>query len=313
MSVIMDLQRNNYIEIPNILFEILSNNLREINIDELKEKYFQEYNEGIDKYFAFLVELEYGFFTKEPLLFPEMSEDFLTPFLLMSSVVSYNDKSNYSLSNTFNQMKFLGVQSLQIRIFTKIDINDLLNSLSCFKESRTKVIEIYLKDFNYDLTEVKKFVNSDFRITLVLHSINREIEIENLINNIYLTRNIINENEDEIYAKELFVSNIPFYIEAKKFNVGLNKKICVDYNGDIKNYINHITSFGNINEIELINVLKNEDFKKKWNIKNDEIKKCQDCQYRYACISNSDLEMKKNETIKINTCNFNPYSNEWDN
>jgi len=47
-------------------------------------------------------------------------------------------------------------------------------------------------------------------------------------------------------------------------------------------------------------------------ISNDIIEKCKDCQYRYMCLSNSDIEEKAGKFHKINSCTFNPYENKWE-
>lgn len=42
-----------------------------------------------------------------------------------------------------------------------------------------------------------------------------------------------------------------------------------------------------------------------------EIEKCKDCQYRYQCISNSNIKEIEAKYSKIDSCNFDPYQNVW--
>ena len=99
--------------------------------------------------------------------------------------------------------------------------------------------------------------------------------------------------------------------EANNFNLALNRKICVDSNGRIKNYIGHERIFGNIEINSLRSIVELEDFQYIWNVNNDMIEVCKDCQFRYICPDNSNILIKDNKFYKLQTCNFNPYKNKW--
>ena len=58
-------------------------------------------------------------------------------------------------------------------------------------------------------------------------------------------------------------------------------------------------------------VVSKRNFQEKWFISNDNIVKCCDCQFRYSCVSNSDILTKKGKYYKKSTCKFNPSTNEW--
>jgi SPASM domain peptide maturase of grasp-with-spasm system len=309
-SIIVDLQRGGLLEIPNLLYDIITNDLRKISMSKLKLIYSNEINDGIDAYFKYLEELEYGFFTNEPDLFPDLSLDFKLPFKIVSSIININDKSDYSITNVLSQIIDLGVQTVQIRFFKKINESQLLEIVKPFKKSRTKIVEIYLKDFNYDYIQFKHLLDNDSRISIFVHSSNN-FKCIDLDNRIVFIKDEIEENAKEMYSKSLFISNIPFFCESQSFNVGLNKKVCIDSKGNIKNYVNHKLSFVNINNTLIKEVLDNNLFIERWFISNDTVEKCKDCQFRYSCLSNSDLEKTKNGYKKIDTCNFNPYENSW--
>jgi hypothetical protein len=68
-----------------------------------------------------------------------------------------------------------------------------------------------------------------------------------------------------------FVCNIPMYIESLKYNSCLNRKISIDVDGNIKNCPSMINTYGNINNIELSEVINTKDFTKLWNITKDKI------------------------------------------
>lgn len=109
----------------------------------------------------------------------------------------------------------------------------------------------------------------------------------------------------------MFVSNIEFYTECLKHNVGLNRKVCVDLDGSIKNFVNHSKIFGHVSVNTLESTIDMDEFQQQWYINNEMIEKCRDCQFRYMCFSNSVVEKRNNLCYKLDTCDFNPYSNTW--
>ncbi len=308
-SIIMDLQRSGYLKIPNLLFDILDLNLRSITIGEIKNKFGGQYNRGIDKYLKYLTKEEFGFFTSEPNSFPMLLKDFLTPFKILSSIINYSISSPYKLEIVIKQLINFGCQIIQLRVFDKIDLEKLKEDLFLIKKSRIKILELYLADFNYNITDLISITKSDRRIVLVIHSSNEiDIKDEKLDNEkIYFTENKLMPKSKEIIDERLFISNIQFYMESLSHNVGLNRKVCIDLDGSIKNFVNHSKTYGNITKMSLEEVINLESFKWHWFICNDMIEKCKDCQFRYMCLSNSEIEYKDSKYYKVDTCNFDPY------
>lgn len=311
-SIIMDLQRNNYLVIPNVLCDILiDNNFRDTFINTILKKY--DYIKGLKAYFNYLEELELGFYTSSPYSFPPLSTKFDTPFPILSSIINYN--SNYDINNVLRQLIDLGTPLLQIRIFGQIDLDSLCETVKILKESKNKLTEIFIENKNYKIKKLKKIVNSDLRLKVVLHSVNN-IKKNNIPNDIskdqlFILKESISKKPKEFFSKTSFTSNIEFYTESLNYNVGLNRKVCVDFEGEIKNYVSHKNNFGFIQNTNLKELINNEQFKKKWNINNDKIIKCKDCQFRYMCLNNSDIMKSKNTYEKIDYCNYDPYENIW--
>ncbi len=67
----------------------------------------------------------------------------------------------------------------------------------------------------------------------------------------------------------------------------------------------------NINFDKLSDILALKEFKQLWAINNDKIEKCKDCQFRYMCLSNSNIERKNDKYFKTDKCKFDPYENKW--
>lgn len=310
-SIIMDLQRESYIEIPNILFEILAVN-RNKSVNELKNHYDNIYDEGIDSYITFLYEKELGFTTNTPNLFPPLNTSYSSPFEILTAVICVNDELIPELENILLQLEDLGCQSIQLRASLE-KINPFFKSLSVLSKSRVKVVELLI-DYKEELLiylEDNEVLDPRFSIS-ILHN-NTKLNIkDNLNGKVNLIAQPFYYSPKEKISKEYFSLNILSYFESLKYNLGLNRKVCIDLDGSIKNYINHRKVYGNIADKKLQHVISTEEFKEKWNYNNDKIEICKDCQYRYMCLSNSDIDISVDKKLfKIEKCNYNPYKNEW--
>lgn len=312
-SILMDLQRNGFLPVSNLLYEVLSLTLKTLSISELKEYFHGQYNSGIDKYLSYLQEEEYGFFTNEPHNFPELVTDFYSPYPIVTSVINYSQTSEYNLENVFTQLTALGCQLIQLRFYGKIALESIHNIIKIIKHSRLNLLEIYIQDNNYFNDDLLRIVDSDFRINLIVYSSKNTLNLSKnpKSERFFFVREDITTYQKEIIDLQMFVSNIEFYIESLKHNVGLNRKICVDIDGSIKNFINHSKVFGHVSIDTLESIIDLDMFKQQWYISNDMIEKCRDCQYRYMCLSNSFVENKNEKFYKVDTCNFNPITNIW--
>ncbi len=314
-SLIMDLDNGTFIEIPNLLQEILSIDLKQNTIEEIKSIFDNKYNEGIDSYFQFLVDNEYGFFTQKTTSFKNPQKVFYSPYKVISSVLSFDRTSIYSLPEVLKQLENLSCQLIQIRLFDFIDLQLLEKYLRTIKESSIRKVEVLIP-MNYKLTEKElvKFANNFPRTSLIIYGCDTKKRLktsENPKKEIIYTTNKLTKDSKEIYSIKSFIINHQMYYEALQYNTGLHRKVCIDTNGNVKNYLSHHKSYGNISKDSIVDIISKKSFQTKYYIHNDMIEKCKDCQFRYMCLSNSDIKFEKNKYYKIDTCNFDPYNNSW--
>ncbi|MDO9254629.1 MAG: grasp-with-spasm system SPASM domain peptide maturase [Bacteroidales bacterium] len=311
--LIMDLQRPGYIPIPKLLFELLCLNLKSLTINDLKQHYNNRIDKGIDKYLNYLLDKELGFLTNDPYDFPTINRTYHSPYRVLTSVINYSEKSPYNLNDVLIQLKNLGCQLIQIRLFGFNDIERIISQLNPIKRSRIKTVEIYINMEKIDIRSLKKLAKFDSRIFLNICNSNIENSNHKIIDciNIRFINNPLTPYIDEIINPSSFICNIELFMESLKYNVGLNRKVSIDLDGGIKNFVNHSIKYGNIQTEKIENIIKLKEFQGKWDINNDKIEKCKDCQYRYMCICNSDIKEINKKFSKTNTCNFNPYENTW--
>ena len=81
----------------------------------------------------------------------------------------------------------------------------------------------------------------------------------------------------------------------------------------IKNCPSMQESYGNIQDISLLEVVLNEEFRQVWHIHKDQINTCRDCEFRYICSDcrafTKDLNTKTAKPLK---CRYNPYKAQWE-
>ena len=332
-GLIYDLNRGEIHPTSNLIFDVLQN-AKGKTINELKAFYNNKYNDGIDAFFDSFAEKELGFYTDEPDSFPELNLDWHDPHFVTNAIleialptnVNGNDTQYYNVFKALEQLDKLGCSAIQFR-FLGIDNSEMAVSiefvqqiLSALDRSRIELIECFLPYstmYPIDDKVLTKITKNPRLATLFLYS----NDTQNTLNPTYLnhlgndklypvSQRIVAGMKDEIYFDN-FALNVSIFTEAQQYNIGLNRKVCIDYEGNVKNYVSHQKSFGHIDSIDLTELIASEAFKEKWLVSNDKVQQCKDCQYRYVCLSNTDLEFKDGEWHKTDYCNFNPNLNEW--
>ena len=93
-------------------------------------------------------------------------------------------------------------------------------------------------------------------------------------------------------------------MESQFHNAFYYKKIALDSNGAIKNYLASEMSFGSINSVNIVELIKTETFQKLWNVTKDKIKNCKNCEFRYICFDTCSLTQKNGEYIRQTICKY---------
>jgi SPASM domain peptide maturase of grasp-with-spasm system len=314
-SLIYDLERSTYYQIPSTFAKILYD-LKNQDIETYIKEQKLDKNEIYNFINQFIKE-ELGFLTKTPKQFPDLNLDWDSPHKISNAVIEISNKSKFSISSIINQLTNLKCQAVQFRIINKTSINELNALLGKLSKSTIRCVEIFFP-FNEKIkdTELTELLTSFPHIRLVYiynstKNYTRECSDSFLNKKIIYSENLKESLSKEKITNDTFIYNIPSFCEANNYNLGLNRKICICANGDIKNYLSHNNIFGNVNSDKLFTVINRDSFKEKWFITNDKIEKCKDCQFRYACLSNSDIIKKKNKFYKTLDCGYNPYENKW--
>jgi SPASM domain peptide maturase of grasp-with-spasm system len=318
-SIVCDLQRFNFLFIPNVLFEILSEHTDKKIID-IKYYYQNEADDIIDEYFKFLEENELGFFTNEPECFPKLENIWKSPSTISNAIIDISSDTNHNFFKIKTELDKLNCKAIELRFYEEKSITDLYDILSHFEDSRLQHILLIVKysnklspnDFENIISRYTKIV------AVIVHSSEESITDNDTAEKIntgitYTKQKIDSATHCGLVQTNYFAINIDNFFESIHHNSCLNKKISIDKNGEIKNCPSMPQSFGNIKNTTLETALQHPNFKKYWNITKDQIEVCKDCEFRHICTDcRAYTENPDNQYSKPLKCGYNPYTNVWE-
>ena len=318
-SVIFDIERRCFLPITNNIFEfIIFNEEKNFSIDELKGYFNHQQDEGIDALFNYIQDKGYGFFTNEPELFPKISLEWDSPYIITNAIFEITIDSLPFIHNAIQQLNSIGCEAIELRFIDEFSYQVIADILTLFNNSRTKCIFLFIKySDSLKFGNLKSFyINFSTISTIIVHSSIKNEDYKNLLPpNVYSKiksiEKIINIENVETVNSVSMVLNMASFTEAYNYNLGLNRKVCINHKGEIKNYLSHNKTFGLIQVDNLREVIGNIEFQKKWNITKDNIEVCRDCQNRFFCMDTADIIQKEGKYYRKINCKFDPYKNTW--
>lgn len=319
-SLLCDLDRREYIFVPNALYSIIIDNPTGI-IEDVVEHYAEgdvEIKTIIEDYFRLLEEKEYLFHTSNPELYQEISLEWDYPASVSNAIIEV-DYVDLNYLDILNQLSNLGCNGLVIRYFrtdTLANLEQILDwTLSCSILSVEIIVQNSLIEEVSAINLVEKYPNIKYIIVSNYHE-NKAIKSggPNNMGHIWGTQeSVISALACGHISDFYFMTTIQTFTESQHHNTCLNRKISIDKDGYIKNCPSMSQHFGHINDTKLETVLNNPEFTKYWHIKKDLIKTCQDCEFRHVCTDcRAYTEDPDDLYAKPLKCGYNPYTSEWE-
>ena len=319
-SLICDLQRSDFIFIPNEMKDLLINHENK-SLEEIKSFYDEMFHEMIEDNIRYLEKTEYVFFCKNPSFFPKLSLDWHYPFSITNAILDCLSIDNYV--KILMELDELKCKNIELRFFYDFDFNLIYEIINFIHNSKFIITTIgFVIPYNENNIEKINFIlNYSARISyiIIFNTPNEQINIlKSNVNKraIYISKNIYSESSCGVISSKLFSINIKTFTESHHHNTCLNRKISIDKDGFIRNCPSMPQHFGNIKDTRLSDALNHPDFKKYWNVNKDMIAVCKDCEFRHICTDcrayterthfEEDIDLSK--PLK---CGYNPYTNEW--
>jgi SPASM domain peptide maturase of grasp-with-spasm system len=312
-SLIVDTQRKALFHIPNDLYDIILDNFDK-PLDDLYGLFDLENHLIIDEYIEFLNSKELVFYTDDPSYFPTVDLAWSSPLKVTNAIIDLNQHSNYNFEAAVLQLDLLGTEALQIRIYTRYHYSYVIMLLKTIQQitKRLRVVQLVLT-FDESLCD-KEFTEALDNIpmlnSIVIHSCPFEKTNKNSLYTIDFVKDIIrDEGSCGCISPGYFTPHLSHVSEASAFNTCLNRKISIDVNGKVKNCPSMKTEFGNIDNVELDDIIEMDSFKSIWSISKSQVNVCKVCEYRLVCTDcRAYLE---NLYDKPKKCKYDPYIGKW--
>jgi len=304
-SLIYDFGNEEYYNVPKKMSSILELYLENNNI-EVKDQI------NIDKLLKELVKAKLGLYTKSPdrKLLLNINVIWSHPWKI-SNCIFYPD--SVVMDDIISALEDLNCQNIQLRFNRSIGISDLVKISDSIINSSIKTCEILSKYSDQVLSAC----------------INEICEYNKRFRRFFFYGSPINESLNYMCAKGLnsmqksfdiccihadyFSINIPLFTESQHFNTCLNRKLCIDKDGYIKNcpYMEH--HYGHISNTKIEDVIALPEFQKWWHIKKDDIDVCKDCEFRHMCTDcRAFIKDPENIYSQPSKCTYNPYICKWE-
>lgn len=321
-SLIHDFSRNSSNLITNEYFDLIEY-LDRKRIEDVISEVDNDSKAFFFDFLNFMYENEYALFVNNIELFPKKSDELYDDHVILKDCIIEIDKNTdfELLLNNLEQLDQLNCEDIQVWIKGKVDKVSIIRYLDVINDYDFLCVELCIE--NLDNVEREYFIEiidkyAPISKIYLFNSPEAKIyeyisEYENqypmLMGQIIYINHPLNANNCGIINFE----NLSFGVETqfkinKKFNGCLYKKLVIDAKGNIKNcpYIANKIQYKSIKE-----ALSDEEFKKLWLIKKDDIEVCKDCEFRYNCTDCRAFTVKDNIYSKPLKCNYNPYTNEW--
>lgn len=318
-ALIYDLFKSRTIGISLQLAKLYESEFLILSYQEVLRKY-AEFKDQIIELINNLIEDDFGFLTEEPGSFPSISTLYHGRKRIYSAIIELDTKALQQYGRLVNELISLDCSIFYLLIRDEIgDIHAFENFLMLFKKSRATWVQVIF-DRPYLTIDQLKEVTHDMRVTYTIFNAPKEEVIKGrwwFEESVYKFQLIeyktesFDLNKKSKYGEEQFSPTQMAFIESQNHNPFFNLKVCVSKEGEYKNDLSFLKSFGNFYSRSLEDLLIDEEFKKLWYLSNDKIEKCKDCQFRYQCISNSEVKEESGKYYKIHTCHFDPYNNIW--
>lgn len=312
-AIIYDLTRpNNSNIIPKSLIEFIDQ-CKKDEVEVVIEKGTDIERKVKREYLEFLLKNDFAFISDDYLKDHLGSIDFkknIHPELIYDAILCVNEINFDSVLQMVNILDEMACHNVELRV-ELLNLKLLEKLISSFKYTciqtinlRVKYVQPLTTDFLVDLLKNELRLRSVFVYQSPYKKSLSQIE--------FLQGNIDFINDCGEIDKSNFNINLRFFTLSQSCNTCLNKKISIDFNGEIKNCPSQKKSFGNFNKKDIKSIINTNEFKFYGNIKKDEIQVCKDCEYRHMCL---DCRVFTDDPLNPYSrpfkCNYNPYIAKW--
>lgn len=300
-SAIYNLQRSDIKFIPNSLHDVLEK-MEYQSIIDLRNEFSQEEQTTFDSYVDFLLSNDFGFITSDIEEYPKMPLDWRTPNTINTAVIEYDfNTSNYDLEDVFTQLDNFLCPHLEIRLKVRnsndIEIVSKLTEGLVFRS--IGLIIAYHESIKENIDNIFNG-NEKFEYVVIHNCPEPGLYSEQFKDRVnYITENVYDGLHEKHFPQDNYIVSVKYFSESQEYHTYYNKRVCIDWYGNIKNCLLHQNNFGNINDSLLKDVIADPDFKELWTVHPDRVIDYKEDELRYCKFYTQDLERVDDYYYKV--------------
>lgn len=317
-SVIVDLTRNQIVHIPSVFFKMLSKNKTK-TIEDIINSYEEPNRSVIVSFYEYLEqqELVFPLEKKEHTLFPTLSLQWDFPSYCSNAILDIEHPSNYDIADAIVKLDEINCFNLQIRLLRKVNQTYLEKVLGLTNDTSIRSVQLminYCQAIDEQLYTLFKKYWKLVKVEMFGAPENRSVSLKrNMAIIIYYKDKVLSPENCGVVSTDFFCINMKHFTESQHHNTCLNRKICIDANGDIKNCPAMNKSYGNIKDTTLKEAIEKPEFKDLWYVCKDQIDVCKDCEFRHMCTDcRCFIKDPNNIYSHPAKCTYNPYICLWE-
>jgi SPASM domain peptide maturase of grasp-with-spasm system len=326
-SVLVDYLRTDVRIISNDyakLIELLDRNTISFVEDIVGEDSKRQFHTFLE----FMTSNEFGFITDDVSLFPVISDEIHDDHVALIDTIIEVEEAKMDTADfegAIKKIDELNCADLQLRILSEPNVLFVTKVMDIVRKTRIPYVELHLmNDAIGDLKAYEDMIINYPTLTniCVYEAENAEVKPIKLeketyyplqMGQVHYRKGVLNDsccgviNFENLSFRDTNSHNL-----MRNFNGCLYKKLTIDVNGNIKNCPSIAKSYGHHRNSDIKTVMNTSNFKQLGMIKKDDIKICQDCEFRYNC---TDCRAFVTDDADIYSkplkCGYNPYTNEW--
>lgn len=288
------------------LFEPLSG----FTIEGLKVKH-PEYVREVEQYCSYLIENR--FVLPAVAKGVKMPLRFETANTFSNGIIDVNKEFRSIYKYLFQETSTLRVPHLCLRLGYEMTNDDFFDMIEVFRHKELLSLEIqlnYSQKLNADDLQTRLF--DTFPVSS-LYVFGHPFEMIRPNSPVYYLR----ESFDTCCCGNInpayFRLNNKLFTESQHYNTCLNKKICIDREGNLKNCLYMVESAGTLDALMNGGTVDFGKLKRWWGVRKDDIDVCKDCEFRYMCTDcRSFLKDPADMYSQPEKCPYNPYIGKWE-
>jgi SPASM domain peptide maturase of grasp-with-spasm system len=298
-SIICDFQKNVLKYIPDTLVEIITQ-LQENEFEIVKNQYKSQAR-IFNSYINFLTHNKFGFFSDYRAEFVAIENHFETPEIINNAVIEYDFK-NYDILSLLKALDELFCKYIEIRILS-FDFKKIDDLIAVFESSNTSGFRSFKLFIPFNNAKEAKIIYQKLKAykkiyKIIFYNSNKEQRNFKSQNTQYIKNNMEEIRTRNFHDKNLII-DLHYFFEAQQKNPYYNKKVSIDYQGNIKNCIKNKAVFGNLSTHPLLEVIYNPLFQEFWNVSHNQIIELKDNELRYNRLISNDLNKVSNNLYEL--------------